>query len=84
MYGLWGTKVHAAHTAHAARQNGQYELWYAKAQTYIYIVYIYMSGLLRTKVHAAHAAHTARAARQNGQHELWYAKAQTYICGQLK
>ena len=57
MSGLWGTKVH---TAHAAGQHGQYELWYPKAQTYIYS--IYMSGLWGTKVHTAHAAHSAHTA----------------------
>ena len=41
-----------------------------------------MSGLLRTKVHAAHTAHSAGQHGQygqHGQHELWYAKSQTYI-----
>ena len=32
---VWGTKVHSAHSTHAAGHHGQYELWYPKPQTYI-------------------------------------------------
>ena len=36
---LSGTKVNSAHSA---RQHGQNELWYPKAQTYIYIYILYI------------------------------------------
>ena len=39
---LSGTKVDSAHSAHAAGQNGKNQLWYPKAQTYIYIYILYI------------------------------------------
>ena len=40
MSGLSGTKVDSAHSARQHGQNGQNQLWYPRAQTYIQYIHI--------------------------------------------